>query len=362
MMYFVTYGPLVAAAMIVHGEKAFSFIKPVVKSIISRFCFKGDDPGKLESLVEHYIMARDQQTRDALRAFDHEELLEDFVTFTEEVAKTRAEYERKGTGAADDFRQYVNEYGRFAAQSQKTTFEQLDELEAKLRGAIAITGQRVSDGIKIDDPAKLYKNGVAAYKAGHTEKAVRAFRACTKLSPEHVKAWKYLGLIQYAQKMYGEAIESFCNAIKIAPFDPEANIGLGLVFYEQDSDPAMRDNCFSKATPQTIFNVNPWVNIGRFLLNEKELDQAMVCFKKAIELNPEDSSVWRALVIAFRAFGDFGAARDALDNARKCEKMVHHNKYEVNFLGQKIDLAKMHELLNDDLPSIEEISSKMFGS
>jgi len=137
-----------------------------------------------------------------------------------------------------------------------------------------------------EDAEGLFQRGVALYQRGDVDGAISALEAATTADPMHAQAWCYLGLIQLVLENPNEAIIAFGSSIKASAMNAEAYIGLGFALARQGDDETS-ENCFKQAVLLTMFDVEPWIFMGEFLV-DTNIVEAEFCFNSALNIDPED--------------------------------------------------------------------------
>ena len=93
---------------------------------------------------------------------------------------------------------------------------------------------------------------------------------------------------------------------------PRALNGMGNVHADkQELDEA--GECYKKALALDPNNSTAWNNLGSVHFDKNELDKAVKCYKKAFALDPKSSGAWNNL-------GDSYSERNELDEAGECYK------------------------------------------
>ncbi|HEX6104515.1 MAG TPA: DUF4388 domain-containing protein [Gemmatimonadales bacterium] len=125
-----------------------------------------------------------------------------------------------------DVQQLVDETGLVEFEVGKALYGLITAGFARRVGTSAATAPRVNDG-RIDEHRNL---GVAFYKAGMLDEALREFRRVADLRPTDASAPFFLGLIALRQARWEEAVDGFRQAIEKGGAKAAAlhNLGLAL--------------------------------------------------------------------------------------------------------------------------------------
>ena len=172
---------------------------------------------------------------------------------------------------------------------------------------------------------EIFNSGVSSYRRDQLDKAIEKFRLAIKIIPDSTSAYKNLG-ITYSQM--GEdslAVETYLEAMEIAPQDLKLKTILGALYYKnakyeksievlkkvvEEADPnskeyadAMISMAFSydflgesekaketylSALKKVPNNKDIVFNLGRLNFMQKNYEDAIENFKKVLELDPED--------------------------------------------------------------------------
>jgi tetratricopeptide (TPR) repeat protein len=125
-----------------------------------------------------------------------------------------------------DVQQLVDDTGLVEFEVGKALFGLITAGFARRVGTSAVTAPKVNDG-RIEEHRNL---GVAFYKAGMLDEALREFRRVADLRPTDASAPFFLGLIALRQARWEEAADGFRQAIEKGGAKPAAlhNLGLAL--------------------------------------------------------------------------------------------------------------------------------------
>lgn len=125
---------------------------------------------------------------------------------------------------------------------------------------------------------------VYGYRNGSDTKALNAFDKATKLKPNDINAWVNKGLILDNMQNYPEAREAFNNAIGL----------------------------YAKADPKVAMI---WYLKGNAFYMEHNYEEAIIAYKKAIELSPRYADAWYYEANAFYIEQHYEKAIIAYENA-----------------------------------------------
>ncbi|MFO1464582.1 MAG: tetratricopeptide repeat protein [bacterium] len=207
------------------------------------------------------------------------------------------------------------------------------------------------------DQAVFHNNqGVSYLNAGDLQKALFEFKTATEISQEYTEAWNNMGLTYMYLKQYDQSKEALLKSIKIdskypAPYNHLATLYYTLQNYDEALDWANKaikaDKKFSDAyynkgiilrelarksgnqqqyfkEGEEAFRLATEANSRNYLANfelgnmykaQGKLDEAMIRYKVALEIQPSASEVWRELGSLYMEKGDNNKAQFAFNKA-----------------------------------------------
>jgi tetratricopeptide (TPR) repeat protein len=127
-----------------------------------------------------------------------------------------------------------------------------------------------------------------------------------------------LGFEFYERGYFTQAEIFFQQALKDDPQSAEAFYGLGSAYLQQQKNKEARE-CFERALqlhasyPETV--PNAWNNLGILSARERNFDAAIEQFRRALEIDPEQSIALQNLGSAYRQKKDWAAAKQALERS-----------------------------------------------
>ena len=80
---------------------------------------------------------------------------------------------------------------------------------------------------RAQDAASMTKKGIADYKAGKLDDAIKDFDDAIKLDPKDAGNFRNRGIVYGKKKDYPKAIESYTGALKLNPKDVPSHQGRG---------------------------------------------------------------------------------------------------------------------------------------
>ncbi|TKJ29361.1 hypothetical protein CEE39_09230 [bacterium (candidate division B38) B3_B38] len=197
-----------------------------------------------------------------------------------------------------------------------------------------------------DSPYVHYRLGDAHLKAGRFKQAIEEFQRAVAFDPLNPIFYNYLGLAYLFDLQYNTAIQAFNRALQLNPNFTDVHNNLGMVYSEMgDIDRARREfqeviRAKAYATPEVAY-----FNLGKLSLTEKNYEEAIFFFQKALESNPKLPKVHERRGFTYELMGKLEEAEKEYQEALKLEpKMIeaNYNLAMVYFKQQKYSKAKYH--------------------
>lgn len=239
------------------------------------------------------------------------------------------------------------------------------------------------------DIALFHNNqGVTYLNQGDPEKALFEFKTAVEISKEYADGWNNLGLTYLFLKKYDEAIQAFHQAIKVDSKYPQPYNHLASHYYNQgkyqlalswatqstDKDKKFADGYYNQGiinlalaretgdskyytAGETAFRNATEANSRHYLANfelgnlyraQGRLEDAMIRYKVALEIQPSSAELWSALGSLYLAKGENNKAQVAFNKAMAADPNnsgAHLNMglyyiQEKNFLLAERELAQ----------------------
>ncbi|MDM8514677.1 tetratricopeptide repeat protein, partial [Desulfobacterales bacterium HSG16] len=173
---------------------------------------------------------------------------------------------------------------------------------------------------------KKYKEAVDQYR-----KAIEQYKKFVETAPYY--AYSKLGDVFYAQKEYGKAMAQYGKAIEISPYyytDPYNNLG-------KASNKQIRP----KRESITIgHNASTYSLLGNTFMKLKNYEEAINQYRKAIEIDPDNTYANTMLGLAFYKQKNY---EEAINQYRKAIEIDPDNTYAYNKLGRVFEKQKNYE-------------------
>lgn len=208
-----------------------------------------------------------------------------------------------------------------------------ESLEAEWREAGARTSQPVDKASEMGSPATgpdsrraslFLELGILNWRKSEFEKAEGLIRRAIELAPIVEGHWfeaeclNALALVQSSTGQFENAIESYKDAIRLAPRQILAWNNLGNMCLKAGrNDQAMI--AYQKAIEHNPQDPVAWNGLGNVFGKAQYFDDAIHAYKKAIEFSPSLPHPWNGLGNVFEACGEMDKAIQALQMSIKLD-------------------------------------------
>ncbi|XP_067885819.1 superkiller complex protein 3 [Heterodontus francisci] len=164
-----------------------------------------------------------------------------------------------------------------------------------------------------NEPALLAMKGQAYLNKGLMKKASQIAKDLISSYPDLAETWKLQGLINYTQKNYMQAEQSFQKAVKIKADCGEYYYYLGLTYWfmgeAMRKDKTKTATHLLKAAKLDTYNGRTFCYLGHYYRDiVQDISRARGCYKKAFELNNSDEEAGAAAVDLSVELGDMETA------------------------------------------------------
>lgn len=190
-----------------------------------------------------------------------------------------------------------------------------------------------------------YNLGLMYYRNGNLEDSILCFQNTLKNNPTIIDAWNNLGVALMDKKLYKDAITCFCSAIQRAPYLASAHANLGNALqHNGDYDEAI--GSLTRALELDKNQGTAWNTLG-VTLDKSDRPQAIECFQKALECNPDHQEALNNLGRATSFAGNIEKGIFYLTraiNLRPDDPDAHWNRALANLLhGRYLEGWREHE-------------------
>jgi len=170
--------------------------------------------------------------------------------------------------------------------------------------------------------------GTVLRELGRTEEALEAFQAAVALDPALALARANLGQALVESSQAEEALEHCQEAVRLQPNLAAAHNNLGNAFRNLGRwDLAHSAYAEALRLSPELGDARIHGNLGFALQQDGKLAEAFPCFRRAVELAPDDTEMWQYLANAHVADEDYAAAIPCFERivALKPEWVQGHN-------------------------------------
>ena len=138
---------------------------------------------------------------------------------------------------------------------------------------------------------KQIQLAVDAFKSGKILEAEGMAKKLIKINPKVAFLYNLLGLISVVQKKIYKALEYYHRGIKIDPNYAMIYNNLGILYFKNKPSRNHREaeNFYKKSISLDKKLSEPQNNLGNLYKELNKFEEAMHCYKKAIENNPKFS-------------------------------------------------------------------------
>ena len=173
----------------------------------------------------------------------------------------------------------------------------------------------------------LYRQAVQLKNTddNYTDARLKLFLAL-RLKPKDVKLLNQVGILYYEERRYSEALQYFDRSIKIVKKNPDTKIYIGMIHLNRGDYADARD-VFKEITSGDSNSFSGFFNLGLAYEGLENYSSAVVAFRKASKINPDDADSHYELGYCFYQLGNHQAAHNEylilLDkNAQVAEKLL----------------------------------------
>lgn len=139
-------------------------------------------------------------------------------------------------------------------------------------------------------PEEGLNEAIARHRAGDHAAAERGYREHLKQLPDDPSALHFFGLLRNHQGRNREAIVLMLQALEGDPHYVDAWSNLGIAFYEE-RDLERAEKCCRRALELAPNFVNAWANLGMTMRARDRPEEALEAWGRALELEPTMRSV-----------------------------------------------------------------------
>lgn len=199
-----------------------------------------------------------------------------------------------------------------------------------------------------ENPALFLNLGVALKKLGDDRGAICAYHNALALQPDYLDALGNLGLVWLDLVELDEAENCFRMALELAPERASMHYYLGNTLRQRRKIEDAAE-CYRKAIALDPGYEHAYLNLG-VVLFESNIDEAIVCYEKVLEINPRNAAGCNNLGNAYRIKGDKQKAISLLNEALSIQtnypEARHNLRLAMHDQGrQELTIAHYLEIL-----------------
>lgn len=149
--------------------------------------------------------------------------------------------------------------------------------------------------------------GLCAKSLGHLDEAIRHFDRAIELRKDYAGAYNNRGLAQRARGEAARALADYRMAVELQPTDGPALSNLGCILLEVgqlDAARAALQRALASAVPPGPECAGYFINLGNVCKEQGYLDEAITCYRRAVELQPERAALPSNLLLALHYHAD----------------------------------------------------------
>ena len=172
------------------------------------------------------------------------------------------------------------------------------------------------DDARFAEAHKHYSFGYTFFSQGMLKKAKESLEESLRLNPKYAEALYVLGMVHLELNDYPQATRHFQQCLEINPWFTEAHNLLGATYARMgDYQAALREFDAVKGdinfpTPEIAH-----FNIGKVFAETDNCGEAVLHFRRAIEVNPSFGKAWFLLGDCQEQLGQVDLARQSLQKA-----------------------------------------------
>ena len=140
-------------------------------------------------------------------------------------------------------------------------------------------------------------------KRGDLTAAEICYRQALGLRPDYVEAWNNLGVLLGKRRQNSEAAICYQTALDLRPDLFETRYNLANLFQEE-GDPVGAEEHFRKALEQGADTALLWNGLALAVRDQGRMEEAISCFAKAQERDPNDTRVQWNMGLTYLILGD----------------------------------------------------------
>jgi protein O-GlcNAc transferase len=192
-----------------------------------------------------------------------------------------------------------------------------------------------------DDAGAHYDLGVMLAEMGRSQEAEECFRETIRLKPDLGDAYNELGNLRRAHGQLEDAAACYQKAIELQPGLMAARANLGSVRETQGRYPEAAEH-LRAAVQMAPNHAGLRLILGTCLtqMGPGHLEEALVCYRKSVELEPNQAALWYNAAFTLQQMGRLD---EAMGSYRKAVQIKPDLAEAWNNLGVILGLAGEHQ-------------------
>ena len=197
-------------------------------------------------------------------------------------------------------------------------------LAGTLAGAVPQNPKEIEEALKILNRAK-YLHQERKY-----EEAIAEYRQAAKLDKDNPFIFNYMGLAFLSIGDSKNAIKNFEQALKLNPDLTDVHNNLGVAYSETGNrDKAFQEFALVVGDPSFPTPEKPLYNLGELYLRDKNVELALMHFRRCVEKNPGFAMGHRGLGKAYLALGENESAIESFEQALELTPNDQESLYQL---------------------------------
>ena len=148
---------------------------------------------------------------------------------------------------------------------------------------------------------EVMNKGIVAANQSSYETAINHFKEATRIYGENHQAWYNLGQVYEEESKADSALLFLNKTLELQPDDTKSMKVLGKVYGRLLNDP---DRALHYLEKSRDLGDPDYVNLGISYAMKRRFGEAVAAFEKALEEDPNDTSIYQNLGVLYRDAGD----------------------------------------------------------
>lgn len=141
---------------------------------------------------------------------------------------------------------------------------------------------------------QLYAEAKAAQEQGNNAAAIEKYRAMIRMAPHLAAAYNNLGMLYFNEHQYAQAAPALEHGLRLDANMPTASALLGLSYYELGED-EKAEPLLERAARANPADDNVQMGLANVFLHEEKNEEATRCLQQYLSRNPKDQQAWYLL-------------------------------------------------------------------